>query len=66
MTTDVNPNPSTGAATFPPRTSEVPTKPAVTGEGSEDGADKTADRMAHKGAKTEQNFDKDNSQLFSK
>ena len=66
MTTDVNKNPATGAATFPPRTSEVPTKPASVGTGNEDVADQTADRLAHKGASTEQNFDKDNSQLFSK
>jgi hypothetical protein len=66
MTTDVNPNPSDGAATFPPRTSEVPTRPASVGTDDENGADKTADRMAHKAAKTEQNFDKDNSQLFNK
>jgi hypothetical protein len=66
MTTDVNTNPSNAPSTFPPRTSEVPTKPATTGQGDEDRADKTADRMAHKGAKTEQGFDKDNSQLFNK
>jgi hypothetical protein len=66
MTTDVNTNPSNAPSTFPPRTSEVPTKPPTTGTGNEDRAEKTADHMAHKGAKTEQDFDKDNSQLFTK
>jgi len=69
MTTDqtTNPtNPTTAPDTFPPRTSEVPTKPASVGTGDESHLDQVADRMAHKAAKTEQNYDKTNNQLFNK
>jgi hypothetical protein len=66
MTTDRTSNPSTGASTFPPRVTEVPTKPAVTGEKADDRAEKTADRLAHKGAKDEQDFDRDNNKKFTK
>lgn len=66
MTIDRTSNPSTAGSTFPPRISEVPTKPAVAGETTEDRAEKTADRLAHKSAKDEQDFDRDNNSLFSR
>jgi hypothetical protein len=66
MTTDRTSNPSTGSSKFPPRVNEVPTKPAVGGEKSEDRADQVADRLAHKGAKDQQDFGRDNNKLFSK
>jgi hypothetical protein len=68
MTTDSNLNPSSGPSTFPPRTTEVPNHPHVTQptEAEESVAEKVANRLAHKANKTEQQFDSDNSNLFSK
>jgi hypothetical protein len=66
MTPDRTSNPSTGSSTFPDRPTENPAKPANTGEKSEDRGERTADRLAHKGAKDQQDFDRDNNQLFSK
>ncbi len=66
MTPDRTSNPSTGSSTFPDRATENPAKPANTDEQSENRAERTADRLAHKGAKDEQDFDRDNNKPFSK
>jgi hypothetical protein len=66
MTPDRTSNPSTGASSFPDRPTENPAKPATTGEKGENRADRTADRLANKGAKDQQDFDRDNNKMFSK
>jgi hypothetical protein len=64
MTTDNKLNPSTGASTFPP--SPRPTAPGASGNKGDQKIDQTANRLAHKGAKKEQEFDKENNTLISK
>jgi hypothetical protein len=67
MTRDNTPNPVPTA--FPPQPTELPTRPGLPereGDEKVDGAEKVADHLAHKGAKAEQDFDKENSKLFSK
>lgn len=67
MTTDLNPNPA--HETFPSNPAQLPTKPGLPekeGDAKVDCADQVADHLAHKGAKSEQDFDKENSKLFSK
>lgn len=66
MTTDLNPNPANEPATFPPNPTQAPTKPGLAGKKEVDKADQVADHLAHKGAKAEQDFDKENSKPFSK
>jgi len=68
MTTDNKLNPSSGPSTFPSRTTEVPNHPAVAKpeKTEESSAEKIANRLAHKANKTEQEFEGDNSNLFSK
>jgi hypothetical protein len=69
MTTDNKPNPANNPTTVPPKPTQLPTRPGLPErEGDEklDGAQQIADHLAHKGAKAEQDFDKDNSKLFSK
>jgi hypothetical protein len=65
MTTDNNPNPANEPATFPPIPKESPTKPGLPDEEGDKKIQQVADRLAHKGAKREQDFDKDNTKLFS-
>jgi hypothetical protein len=64
MTTTVNPNPSDGANTFPPKERQTPTAGGAA-QTDKSGVDTVANRLAHKGAKAEQNFDKENGKLFS-
>ena len=67
MTTDLNPNPA--QETFPPNPVKLPTNPGLSEKEDDAKADRTdqvADHLAHKGAKVEQDFDKENSKLFSK
>ena len=68
MTTDNQANPSSGPSTFPPRGSDVPTHPGVTNpsETEKSGANEIANRLAHKANKTEQDFGRENSNLFHK
>jgi hypothetical protein len=66
MTTDINPNPANEPTTFPPNPTQVPTKPGLPAKEEVGKTDQVADHLAHKGAKAEQDFDKDNSKLFSK
>ena len=63
MTTDLNTNPSDQPSTFPPSPRQSTTKP---GKEEYKKVDQVADHMAHKGAETEQKFDKENNKLFSK
>jgi hypothetical protein len=68
MTTENKLNPSSGPSKFPSRTTEVPSHPAAVhpAETEKSDAEKIANRLAHKANKTEQKFDDDNSNLFSK
>jgi hypothetical protein len=67
MSTDLNPNPSNEPVTFPPNPTQAPTNPGLPErEGDDARLQQVADHLAHKGAKAEQNFDTDNSKLFSK
>jgi hypothetical protein len=69
MTTDNKVNPASGPSTFPPRKTEVPTHPGVTqpvDTENKSGANEIANRLAHKANKTEQEFGRENSNLFSK
>jgi hypothetical protein len=65
MTTDLNPNPAEEPSTYPPNPQKTPTKPGLP-EKQDEGVDKVADRLAHKGAEAVQDFDKDNGRLISK
>jgi hypothetical protein len=64
MTTDNKLNPSTGASTFPP--SPRPTAPGLPGKKGDEKIDQIANRLAHKGAQREREFDKDNNTVISK
>lgn len=66
MTPDRTSNPSTGSSAFPDRSTENPAKPDTAGEKGGDRAERTADRLAHKGAKDQQDFDRDNNKPFTK
>jgi hypothetical protein len=69
MTTDINPNPANLPATFPPNPTQAPAKPGLPekeGDEKVDRVDQIADHLAHKGAKAEQEFDNENSKVFSK
>jgi hypothetical protein len=69
MTMDNNPNPANEPNTFPPNPTQLPTKPGLPekeGDEKVDRVDQVADRLAHKGSKTVQDFDKENGKLFSK
>ena len=66
ISTNVNPDPSTGTGSFPKNTSQVPTTPGVLEKESDSRVDQVANRLAHKGAKAEQAFDKENEPLFNK
>lgn len=66
MTIDINPNPKNEPITFPPHPAQAPTKPGLPDTEGDKRVDQVADRLAHKGAKAEQEFDKENSKLFSK
>lgn len=66
MTANTNPNPSTGPSTFPSKPAQVPTTPGVLEKEGDARVDQVANRLAHKGAKAEQNFDKENETLFNK
>lgn len=69
MTTDNNPNPSNEPVTFPPNPTQAPTAPGLPekeGDKKTEKIDQEADHLAHQGAKTEQNYDQENSNLFSK
>jgi len=65
MVTDNNPNPANGPATYPPNLKEMPAKPGLPDREGDKKINDVADRLAHKGAKREQDFDKDNTKLFS-
>ena len=62
MTTDDNPNPANEPATYPPNATETPAKPGLPDRKVEE----VANRLAHKGAKRQQDFDKDNLKVISK
>jgi hypothetical protein len=68
MTTNNKLNPSAGPSTFPRRTTEVPTHPGVaqSKETEKKDVDKLANHLAHKANEREQEFEGDNSNLFSK
>ena len=69
MTMDNNPNPANEPNTFPPNPTQLPTKPGLPekeGDEKVDRVDQIADHLAHKGAKTVQDFDRENGKLFSK
>ena len=63
---DNNPNPANEPATFPPSPQQKPTKPGLPAAEGDNKVDQVADRLAHKGAKTEQAFDTESGKLFSK
>jgi hypothetical protein len=68
-TTTVDTNPAKQPTNINNQPNTIPSKPGkaetpLTAEKSK--VDQFAGRMAKKGAKTEQNFDKDNSTIFSK
>jgi len=66
MTTVINPNPANKPVTFPPNPTQLPTTPGLAEKKVDEKVDQVADRLAHKGAKAEQEFDNENSKLFSK
>jgi hypothetical protein len=66
---DNNPNPANEPVTFPPNPKQAPTKPGLPeneGDKKSDRLNQVANRMAGKGAKTVQNFDKQKGNLISK
>jgi hypothetical protein len=63
---DNNPIPANEPAAFPPNPKLTPTKPGLPATEGDEKIDQVADRLAHKGAKTEQEFDQENGQIFSK
>src|ERR1700679_1541776 len=68
MTTDNNFNPANEPNTFPPNPTQAPTAaglPEKEGD-KKDKVDQVADRLAQKGAKTEQDYEKDNINLITK
>jgi hypothetical protein len=66
MTTDLKTKPASEPVTFRPNPTQAPTKPGLPEKKADEKVDQVADRMAHKGAKAEQEFDNENSKPFSK
>jgi hypothetical protein len=66
MTTDNQPVPANEPATFPPTPKQTPTVPGLPEKEGDEKVDQIADRLAHKGAQREQEFDKENNNLISK
>jgi hypothetical protein len=66
MTTDLNPNRVNNPLAFPQKPKQAPAASGLPEKEADEKVDQVADNLAHKGAKTEQNFDKENSKLFSK
>jgi len=66
MATDPNLNPA-HPKPFPPHTVQAPTTPGLPEkEGDPERLQQTADRLAHKAAKAEQDFDREHSKPFTK
>ncbi|MGO9336725.1 MAG: hypothetical protein ACLPY1_04370 [Terracidiphilus sp.] len=68
MTMDNNPNPANEPNAFPPNPTQLPSKPGLPekeGDEKVDRIDRAADHLAHKGAKTQQDFEKENSSLLT-
>jgi hypothetical protein len=63
---DNNPNPANEPSTFPPNPKQMPSKPGLPPTEGDKKVEQVADHLAHKGAKTEQEADKENGKLFSK
>ncbi len=69
MTTTITPNPTEDPVAFPPNPTQLPTTPGLPekeGDEKVDHAEQIANHLAHKSAKAEQDFDKENSKLFNK
>jgi len=68
MKTEKSSKTSSGASAFPDRTPQVPTHPSSTqpAETEKSGVNNVANRLAHKANQKEQEFDQDNSNLFTK
>jgi hypothetical protein len=67
METNPNRNPSKDPHPFPHKPVQAPAAPGLPEkEGDRKSVEQVADRLAHKGAKTEQDFDRDNSKPFTK
>ena len=65
MTTDIKPNPANEPTPYPQNPKQSPTKPGLPDEEGDKKVKQVADHLAHKGAKREQEFDKENTKLFS-
>lgn len=70
MKNEVNPNPANEPSIVHPTHEKTLTKPGTPRDAREgnagEGVDTVANRLAHKGAKAEKEFDNENSKLFSK